>query len=106
MVIFLACIPLLVLIRGVVLSHLRSWFIVPLGAPNVGVTWAIGIAATVSVFHSSGGPWHQSRGNEDLPSPAAMRLFHRQLRQLALAGLGAPVGVLALGWVVKQFMVA
>jgi hypothetical protein len=39
---------LLALLRGYVLSHLWGWFLVPLGAPPIGMVCAIGISIILS----------------------------------------------------------
>ena len=56
-----AMIPLLIINSGLAVSILWGWFIVPLGAPQIGVAHAIGISATM-FFVKSG---HVRRDNED-----------------------------------------
>jgi hypothetical protein len=40
--------PIITIIRGVVLSTMWSWFIVPLGVKPIGVAWAVGISVIVA----------------------------------------------------------
>lgn len=42
--------PALMAWRGFVLSMLWAWFIAPLGLPEIGVLWAIGLAVVISMF--------------------------------------------------------
>lgn len=46
----IALIPLLAVLRGLVLSTLWRWFLVPLGAPAIGITGAIGISVIVAML--------------------------------------------------------
>ncbi len=46
----IALIPLLTILRGLVLSTLWRWFLVPLGAPAIGIAAAIGISVIVAML--------------------------------------------------------
>ena len=46
----LAFVAGLIVMRAWVLTILWGWFIVPFGLPALGIAWAIGIAATISIF--------------------------------------------------------
>ena len=43
--------PFSMLLRGFVLFKLWGWFIVPLGMVPISISWALGLAALVSVFN-------------------------------------------------------
>lgn len=74
------------ILRGFVLSILWGWFLVPLGIPDIGVAWAIGIAATLGMLVA--GP---SAGSKDTAE------------QLGYA-VGTPLMALLIGWIVTLFM--
>ncbi|MBK3780216.1 hypothetical protein G3A43_08090 [Paraburkholderia aspalathi] len=47
---FLITWPLLTCLNGWVISVMWRWFIVPFGAPEIGVAWAIGLTAVATMF--------------------------------------------------------
>lgn len=53
LLLILGIIALGIVWRGYVLSVLWAWFFVPLGLPPVGVAWAIGLAAAISMVSNS-----------------------------------------------------
>lgn len=46
----LALIPVVIVIRAAILVSIWAWFMVPLGAPDIGVAMAIGITCVVSMI--------------------------------------------------------
>jgi hypothetical protein len=40
----------LALLRGLILSQVWSWFIVPFGLPSIGIAWALGISIMISLL--------------------------------------------------------
>jgi hypothetical protein len=82
------------ILRGWVLSILWSWFVVPMGAPVVGITHAIGISMVVSFLT------YQHIDNDSDKSGIETTIA------LCLSGLIQSVLALGLGWVVHSFMVS
>jgi hypothetical protein len=81
-------IVLLTLYGALVLWVLWGWFIVPLGAPQIGIAWAIGIALVANLLAPT-------------PAPAASE---KDAKQHVTTSLLKPAVALAIGWVAKQFM--
>lgn len=46
--------PLLTCLNGWVISVTWRWFMVPFGAPAIGVAWAVGLSALVAMFCDTG----------------------------------------------------
>lgn len=72
--------------RGLALSILWGWFIVPLGLPPIGIAIAIGLSLTLSVLV----PANRSKGED--------------ITQEILAAFITPLIALCFGWVVHQFV--
>lgn len=78
------------ILRGWVLSVIWGWFMVPLGAPAIGIAAAIGVAL---IGHMVAGSWQPTREQTKEEKQADMfRIFFNPLMTLGIA------------WVVKQFM--
>lgn len=74
--------------RGLVLSIMWGWFIVPLGAPEIGVALAIGIAGTIGMIT------HKMDGGEKPEGQATKEMVML---------FTVPLILLGLGWIVHQF---
>jgi hypothetical protein len=78
----------MVLFSGVVLLHiLWGWFVVPLGVPQIGIAWAVGLMAVAALFVPVPPPAPEGKSVESLASIIAK-----------------PILALAFGWLAKQFM--
>lgn len=75
------------LLRGLVFSLLWAWFVVPLGAPKIGIPAAIGISLTINYL------------TIDL---SATRERIDGLERV-IAGLMLSAMVLGIGWLIHQF---
>jgi len=73
---------------GYVLSVMWGWFLVPLGAPEIGVAHAIGIAGLVAMMAKN------SNASKD----------YKSLSGKVAEAFVAPLVTLAIGWVAKTFM--
>lgn len=82
-------------LRGWVLSWLWLWFIVPLGAPDIGVAWAVGISVLMSMLAQS--PKVDSDKGEDAGEKFA--------KAIALM-LVSPLIALLVGWIAHSVMVS
>jgi len=83
LVVILGIVGLLValcLLNGFMLSYMWAWFIVPLGAPPIGVLHAIGIGILVSVLTSEASPGGQ---DED----AIQKMLGKLFAKLAVFGI-------------------
>ncbi len=76
---------------GFVLSVLWAWFLVPLGAPEIGIATAIGLSMIVSLV--TGKYAKALSDNEELSDTAK-----------TVCQYLAPVVALAIGWVVQKFV--
>lgn len=84
-------IPLVIAWEGFAIMLLWRWFLVPLGAPEVSLAAAIGIALIVARLTNHGeSVTHQQRDG------AALRL--------ACFWVTAPAFSIAAGWIVKGFL--
>lgn len=80
----------LILWQGYVLWVMWGWFIVPLGAPEINVPWAIGFAAVVHMLQPiTHDPPAQSK------TESTMRIIGPILR---------PAFILLVGYIAKQYM--
>lgn len=84
-------IPILMLEQGWVISTLWDWFIVPFGAPQVGIATAIGACLIASIVRLGGYRTHQEATFEESIS-YLVRVFFM------------PLLAVAIGWVVKHFV--
>jgi hypothetical protein len=66
-----------VFLNGIMLSYLWEWFVVPLGAPSIGILHAIGVAVLVSMLTYEG-----SGENTDEDAP-----FKRIITRLVAKGV-------------------
>ncbi len=85
-------VPVLALVAiygGFVLYVLWGWFIVPLGVPQIGIAWAIGIS---TVFHLIA------------PSQPLPKTDDEHVWQNVAYVLLKPFIALAIGWTAKSFM--
>lgn len=89
--VFFAIIALMVF-RGFVAATLWGWFVVPLGAPVIGVAHAVGLLLLVTLATSDGYDKDNERGD-------AAYYFKRIVVSLAVI-----VFALVVGWVVTFFM--
>lgn len=90
LVALLITIPAL-LLRGWATLLLWRWFVVPLGAPEIGLAQAIGVALAVS-FATSGGAKGLANKSPEERIAAALEPFFM------------PLLVIGIGWVVKGFV--
>ena len=74
-------------LRGFVLSVLWGWFVVPLGVPDIGIAWSIGLAALISMIT------HQDVKTED-----------RELGVAIGIAIATPLMCLLFGWIAHSFM--
>jgi hypothetical protein len=72
---------------GFVVWVLWGWFVVPLGVPQIGVAWAIGVSVLVGVLAPT-----------PPPAPDGKRTDH------FAAVAFKPALALLIGWIAKQFM--
>ena len=80
--------------NGLVLSILWGWFMVPtLGLPEIGIPQAIGISMVAGYITYQSGAENKSGGDSG-----------EAIKKLVALVLLRPVVVLALGWIVVQFM--
>lgn len=89
LVAMLSLIALSILWRGFVLHILWGWFVVPLGAPHIGVAWAIGLAAIASMAVG-----HKGKNKGDEPDTA---------ENLTFLFLG-PLVILGVSWIAHAAM--
>lgn len=82
------------LVRGWILSILWGWFIVPFGAPALGIAWAIGIAIVVNFL------------TYQLPNSDDERETTDIIIGWVVHTVAAPFMVLFVAWIVHAFMVA
>lgn len=82
------------LVRGWALTVLWGWFLVPYGLPTIGIATAIGISLIVGMFtaHLEQRQAKETKSGTDAVVTVAAHAF------------GAPLLVLAIGWIVKSFM--
>jgi len=83
----LLSLPFLFLIKGLVLSTLWSWFIVPLGVPAISIPMAIGIGIVAAYM----------TGIDD-------NGFNTDSMRDVLKGIVHPLVILFIGWIVLFFM--
>ena len=84
----LVLIPLLMIEQGWAISTLWDWFIVPLGAPAIGIATAIGASIIVGV----------ARMKHDYEDDRPDRKFERLVYSFL-----TPLVAVSIGWIVKQF---
>lgn len=82
-----ATITLASILEGLVLSVMWGWFLVPLGAPKIGVALAIGVSLIVGMLT------HQHSKSED----------GEWVEKIVGAFLG-PLLILCIGWIVHKFI--
>jgi hypothetical protein len=80
-----------VLYVGAVLWLLWTWFLVPLGVPQIGVAWAIGISCIAALLNPA---QKEDQSDDD---------FVDALKRLGSI-LTKPAIILLIGWCAKQFM--
>lgn len=79
-----------VIFRGLVLSALWLWFIVPLGVPAVGIAWGIGIALLVGLI-TKNPHVAESDADEEPLVRAFTKVFSNVFVSLLAWGMGALV---------------
>lgn len=82
--------PLLIAEQGWAISTLWAWFLVPLGAPAIGIAAAAGIAVTISAIRMKGARNEPERTT-------------RQSIEYLVGLFIAPVMYVGVGWVVTHF---
>lgn len=85
-----------VFLRGLTLSLLWGWFVVPLGPPAVGLWHALGLAVLANLVAGSKKPLQKKDDESELT---------HQLRLLAYA-VFMPLAALGVGWCVHELMIA
>jgi hypothetical protein len=78
---------ILAIYGGVVFWLMWGWFMVPLGLPQIGIAWAIGLSTIVVLVTPTVPNAPQGERTEHLTNV-----------------LGKPAFALLIGWVAKQFM--
>ncbi|MHC4621207.1 MAG: hypothetical protein ACYTEQ_25955 [Planctomycetota bacterium] len=78
--------------RGLVLSELWGWFVVPLGLEPIGIAHAIGLSLAVGMFAQA-----KSKDNEDKP------FMHQVIVAVLSAAIG-PAFVWLMGAIIHSFM--
>ncbi len=78
----------LAIVRGWALSKLWVWFIVPLGAPQIGIAMAIGVSGTIALFH----PQPTKKSDDADWATSTMTSFCTVLVSVGF------------GWITKQFI--
>jgi hypothetical protein len=94
LIIVLSFIPLAVL-NGWALSWLWLWFIVPLGAPQIGIAWSIGISALVGMLRGS---------NPEPPKPEDFEEAKSRLVKAYSRVITMPLASLLIGWLAHLAM--
>jgi uncharacterized membrane protein SpoIIM required for sporulation len=82
-----AIIGLLLVEQGWAISTLWGWFVVPLGAPAIGIAAAIGLAATVAVIRPRRSKPSENKGWKEFAIPVMQ-----------------PLVCVAIGWIAKQYV--
>lgn len=77
------------ILRGWVLSIIWGWFMVPIGAPALGIAACIGVSLVT----------HMLCGTHDYRDKT-----ESEKKQAAVGAFLVPLLVLGMAWVVKQFM--
>lgn len=83
-----------IIVRGWVLSTLWAWFLVPIGAPEIGIATALGISVIIGLFTS-----HLNQETVKTSTKSLPDLFATILTK----SLGAPLVSLCVGWIILQF---
>ena len=84
--------PLVMIVKGLVLSTLWSWFVVPLGMDPISIPAAIGLSLTLSLFTGMS----ETGADTETPPEALGYLFGY--------GVFVPLLLLFIGWVLTLFM--
>jgi len=80
------------ILRALVLVQLWGWFIVPLGAPSVGMVMAMGIALVASLLaHQNAPKKSEGKTNSEKLSAAGEAMAYAVINPLVLLGIGAVV---------------
>ncbi len=79
-----------VVVRAWVFTLLWSWFVVPLGAPEVGIATAVGLALIISLFT-------QHLAKEETKDKS-------MINDLITRAFLAPIVTLIVGWLVTYFV--
>ena len=93
-VIVLSFIPLTIF-RGWVISWLWLWFAVPLGAPTIGVAWAIGLSSLTGLFQHV---QSEAKAEDDNPLSRLGKAYSKVILY--------PVIALLAGWLAHAAMTA
>lgn len=75
-----------IVLRGIAISIMWTWFVVPLGVPSIGVAHAIGFSAIAAAL------------TRDHPEDK------RSTRQVLILAFAKPIALVAIGWIITQFM--
>lgn len=94
---FVGLIVAMGLVRGFVLSYLWAWFIVPLGAPQIGIAHAIGLSLLVGMFTSN-----LKRDDEKVEGADALAKIGSILAKV----FGQALFVLGLGYMLSWIVAA
>lgn len=93
--VFVTCVALIflgALMRGWVLSYLWAWFLVPLGAPPLTFSHAVGVAFVIVYLTHQWYPAEQKRSWSEIISNALTY------------SLIAPLSVLAIAWLLARWL--
>jgi putative Mn2+ efflux pump MntP len=81
------------IVRGLVFAQLWAWFVMPFGAPAIGIAHAIGLAVLVTMLTGQ-------RAKTDDDGEKSLSEFGKTLAY----GIGVPLCALGIGYVAHNFM--
>jgi len=82
------------IVRGVVLTILWRWFMMPFGLPALGIAWAIGVGMTLNYL----------LGIETKEADNKDKSFGDLLIPATVKVIMTPAMVLLLGWLIHSYM--
>ena len=85
-----------IIVRGWALSTLWLWFLVPIGAPVIGITTALGISVILGLFTAH----LNQEASKDNKSKTLSELYGT----IVAKSIGAPLVSVATGWLITLFM--
>lgn len=83
-----------IVLRGWALSTLWAWFLVPMGAPAITITTALGISVIIGLFTS-----HLNRETVKVGDKSVADLFTTVIAK----SIGGPLMSVLVGWIVLLF---
>lgn len=83
-----------IILRGWVLSTLWAWFLVPIGAPAIGIATALGISVIIGLF-----TMHLNHETVKVSNKSLPELFANIISK----SIGSPLISLLVGWIILLF---